>query len=65
MNWQKCKAEAERGKSNEAQDIDYLQPVEGIECHAKKLGHHPAENWKSTGVFKQRIISNFYKLIFY
>lgn len=32
-------------------------PMEGFGCHAKELGHYSAENRKSTGVLKPRIIS--------
>lgn len=31
-----------------------------FECHAKKFRLYPAENWKSTRVIKQRIISIFF-----
>lgn len=32
-------------------------PIEGFRCHATELGHYSAENWKSTGVLKLKIIS--------
>lgn len=48
------------GNVDEVQDIDLLQPVVGFECHAKKFAFCPAENWKPSGVIKQRIISIFF-----